>query len=226
MKDQPKFSKSKIDHSLSVIKAAVNAIPVAGGPIGSLLSDYLPSTVEKRKTEFLINLGKDLESVEERLQNDFVSKDYFLSTFMQAFRRAIENHQDEKVTAFRAIIVNSAIDQSPKEDEIASFISITDRLTALHIKLLKILADPQKAVDANEQAKIRFESISMGGLSTLFQMLLSDYPVDLVDVSFRDLYNMGLQNTERGGVTMTRDGIVSKRTTDFGDRYLRYITLP
>jgi len=226
MNRQPNFSKTKSDHTLSALKAVASAIPYIGGPLGSLLSDYLPDSVEKRKTEFLTKLAEELDVVQDRLQGDFISKDYFISTFMQSFRRAIENHQEEKIGAFRAIIVNAAIDQNPREDEIAIFISITDRLTPLHLKLLKILFDPQRVVDSDEPARLRFESISMGGLSTLFEMLLANYPVDLVSIAFHDLYNMGLQNTERSGVTMTRSGIVAKRTTEFGDRYLNYISLP
>lgn len=226
MTNQPDFSKTKTDHTLSALKAVANTIPYIGGPLGSLLSDYLPDSVEKRKTEFLTKLAQELDAVRDRLQSDFVSKEYFISTFMQSFRRALENHQKEKVEAFRAIIINTALDQNPKEDEIAIFISITDRLTSLHLKLLKILFNPQRAVDSNEAARSRFESISMGGVSTLFEMLLSEYPVDLVNIAFHDLYNMGLQNTERGGVTMSKHGIVAKRTTEFGDRYLNYISLP
>lgn len=227
MTDQPDFSKTNVDHALSVLKAAVNVVPVFGGAVGSLLSDYLPNSVEKRKTEFLTKLVQELEAVQEKLQSDFVSKEYFISTFMQAFRRAIENHQDEKVQAFRAIIVNAAIDPNPKEDEIAAFVNITDRLTPIHLKLLKILANPQVAVDgSSESIKARFESIYTGGMNTLFGMLLPGYPMDLINVAFYDLYIMGLQTTERSIGSMTKQGLVSKRTTDFGDRYLQYISLP
>lgn len=226
MSDQPNFSKTKLDHALSVVKAAANAIPYVGGPLGSLLSDYLPNSVEKRKTEFIGKLGQELESVQDRLQNDVISKEYFISIFMQSFRRAIESSQEEKVGAFRAIIVNTAIDQAPREDEIFAFVNITDRLTPLHIKLLKILANPEQAIENNETAKSGFENVSMGGINTLFELLLSEYPIDLVGVAFYDLYILGLQNTERGGVTMTKSGITSKRTTGFGDRYLQYITFP
>lgn len=226
MSDDLNFSKTKLDHTLSAVKAAVNLIPYAGGPLGSLLSDYLPNSVEKRKTEFLEKLGKELEAVQDRLRTDVVFREYFISTFMQSFRRALENHQEEKVSAFRAIIVNMAIDQNPQEDEVAAFISITDRLTPLHIKLLKILADPQAIIDSNESAKSRFESVYMGGINTLFELLLPEYPTDLVGIALYDLYVSGLQNTERGGVTMSKIGIASKRTTAFGDKYLQYITLP
>lgn len=66
----------------------------------------------------------------------------------------------------------------------------------------------------------------MGGIATLFGMLLSEDPADLVNVAFQDLFNMGLQNTEKGGGTMSKHGIVAKRSTEFEDRYLRYITMP
>ena len=41
------------DHIVNVIKASLSAIPVIGGPISSLVGDYIP----KKKEERLLNLS-------------------------------------------------------------------------------------------------------------------------------------------------------------------------
>jgi len=66
----------------------------------------------------------------------------------------------------------------------------------------------------------------MGGLSILFSSFLPNYSTDIVNAAFNDLYNLGLHNTPELGVTMTKHGILQRRITELGNRYLRYITLP
>ena len=226
MSNGTNFKKTKQDHALAVLKAAVNAIPVAGGPVASLLSDYLPNEVENRKTKLLIQLDEDLKKLEGKFQEETLKKEEFITTFFKSFKKAMETHQKEVIDGYRAIILNSLIDSEPNQDEIAMFIGITERLSPLHIKLLKILDNPEGLVSQNPEVKARFDSLSMGGLSTLFSALLPGYSAEIVDAAFKDLYNLGLHNTPQLRVTMTKHGILQRRITELGDRYLRYITLP
>lgn len=220
------FKKTKQDHVLAVLKAAVSAIPVAGGPIASLLSDYLPNEIEKRKTKLLIQLDDDLKRLKGRFQEVTLKKEEFVTTFFKSFKKAMETHQKEIIDGYRAIILNSLIDSNPNQDEITMFIGITERLTPLHVKLLKILDNPEGIVSQNPEAKAHFDSLSLGGLSTLFSVLLSDYPMEIIDIAFKDLYNLGLHDTPQLRVTMTKHGILQRRISKLGNRYLRYITLP
>jgi len=130
------FKKTKHDHTLAILKAAVSAIPVAGGPVASLLSDYLPNEVEHRKTRLLTQLDKDLKILEGKYNAETLTRAEFLTIFFKSFKKAMETHREEIIDAYRAIILNSLIDSTPDQDEIALFIGITERLSPIHVKLL------------------------------------------------------------------------------------------
>ena len=217
--------KNKNDHAVSLVKAVLSTAPFTGG-IASLISDYLPNSVEKRKAELLIKLSKDLENLENRYNEDTLKKDYFISTFIAASKGVIENHDQEKVNAFRAIILNTLIAENPKEDEVAMFIGMTQRLTPLHIKLLKILRDPKLEIEKDPEKKSKMDAVYSGGISTLTSLIIPQYSEDLVKIAFQDLYNMGLHSTSSWGGTMSAHGITQKRTSEFGDKYIDFITLP
>lgn len=42
--------RERVNHFLAIIKAGISAIPFAGGPISSLLGDYLPSSMNTAET--------------------------------------------------------------------------------------------------------------------------------------------------------------------------------
>jgi len=67
------ISKTKSDHALVIFKAAVSATPVVGGPIASLISDYIPSATEKslnRAAELLKKRLKEFEDTERVNENE------------------------------------------------------------------------------------------------------------------------------------------------------------
>ena len=228
-KDKPSSpdisKKSKTDHALSGLKALLSTAPFTGG-LASLMNDYIPDSIEKRARELLMQLNEDFKSLEERYNEEVLTKDYFITTFLTAFKQAVETHQEEKINAFRAIILNTLLISEPNEDEIAFFINITQRLTPIHIKLLRIFSNPQSSLDNNPEAKSKLQNISMGGLSSLTLALLPGYDDNLIENAFKDLYNMGFHTTSSYRTTMTGHGITQKRTSEFGDRYLQFITLP
>jgi hypothetical protein len=41
------MKKTAGDHALAVIKAGLNAVPVVGGSIASLIGDYIPTATQK-----------------------------------------------------------------------------------------------------------------------------------------------------------------------------------
>jgi hypothetical protein len=49
---------------------------------------------------------------------------------------------------------------------------------------------------------------------------------DFYDQIAKDLFARGLTNLESLHVTLTAPGALSKRTTDIGDRFVRFITSP
>jgi len=71
------------------VKAALNAIPVVGGAIASLTSDYVPLSTQKsieRATELL---RSHLTRLEERLDAEAVDKDEFAELFKSCYHAII-----------------------------------------------------------------------------------------------------------------------------------------
>ena len=60
------MAKSKTDHAVAFIKAGISGIPVFGGPIASLISDYLPLAIER-------SVGRAIEQCCHRL-NELASR--------------------------------------------------------------------------------------------------------------------------------------------------------
>lgn len=219
------LSSSKADKAFNIVKAVAGLEPITGF-FATLVNDFIPSEVSKRRDALLLRLEEDFKNLSDRINNEMISKPYFISIFMQSFRSAMATEKQEKIDSYRAIILNTLIAQNPDTDSLEMMIKITDSLTPLHIKLLKVFNNPQIYLDNNPDAKTRFGNIYMGGLSHLVRACFPSYPQDLISVALKDLESIGLGNGLNGGATMTVQGILQSRLTDFGRRYLTFITPP
>ncbi len=227
MESSGKLKKTKSDHAMSVLKAALNLLP-PGSAVASIIDDYIPTSLEKRHTALLIQLQKDIEALEGKFSKEVLTREYFITTFIEAFRNARVTHSKEKIDAFRAIILNTLIVKEPKEDEIAVMVNLVTRFTPLHIKLLRIFEDPRKALENNSDVKSRFETASMGSIKNLISNLLPEYQGALVETVTEDLINAGLLNLAAKGTStmMTGHGVLEGRLSDFGKLFVSYIKLP
>ncbi len=219
------LSSSKADKAFNIVKAVAGLEPITGF-LATLVNDFIPSEVSKRRDALLLRLEEDFKNLSDRINNEMISKPYFISIFMQSFRSAMATEKQEKIDSYRAIILNTLIAQNPDTDSLEMMIKITDSLTPLHIKLLKVFNNPQIYLDNNPDAKTRFGNIYMGGLSHLVRACFPSYPQDLISVALKDLESIGLGNGLNGGATMTVQGILQSHLTDFGRRYLTFITPP
>jgi hypothetical protein len=71
------MTHSAKDHALAIIKAGINLIPVVGGPIASLIGDYVPTSTQaviERSTELL---AQKLDALKDRIDLEAVNKDDF-----------------------------------------------------------------------------------------------------------------------------------------------------
>jgi hypothetical protein len=100
---------------------------------------------------------------------------------------------------------------------------LIDRLTPTHVALLALLHDPRK----NPTVMQRMRGISMGGI---MQVIVAAYPElqgrnELVGLIWYDLESAGLIGRGNAlNVTMTGSGMLERRTTPFGDRFLSFIS--
>ncbi|WP_147568386.1 hypothetical protein [Desulfovibrio sp. 3_1_syn3] len=76
----PPKSLDKKDYALAAAKAGVSSIPVAGAALNELLAALITPSLEKRKYDWLAEVGQGLRDIESRLSSleDLQSKNNFV----------------------------------------------------------------------------------------------------------------------------------------------------
>lgn len=218
---------SPVEHILNAFKAVMATAPFCGG-IASLMSDYIPSSKQKRLDEFSRRVAQDLEELQEQVEANKILTDEFAYTFEKCFRGAAENYQKEKLEAFRGILINSALGSDLAEDEKDYFLNLVNTLSVLHIRILRFTANPTEYLRANNipEQNIR------GGFSQFFPVAISGVNVEIIKSAFGELYQYGFFDTDKSifdtmtsgqGLDLLGNG---SRVTEFGSRFINFCTSP
>ena len=111
----PIQSKGDVAHTLA--KAGLSAIPVVGGPAVELFQYLIQPPLEKRRGEWMAQVGEKLQELEAKgLKLDELQKnEEFVSAVMHASQIALRTHQAAKLDALRNAIINVAKGQAPDE---------------------------------------------------------------------------------------------------------------
>lgn len=215
------------DHVRAIGVAAVSAIPIIGGPLATLIQEYVPATMQKRQATILKTLSDELKRLESRINDEKFRSEAFNLTFIKTAKLMLVEQNEEKLEAFKAIILNDAI-TSEENFEKEFFVAITNSLTGNHIRVLKILENPEKFVNNDSELSKRFENIYMGGLGSLLELPMRPLVRGHLEAILDDLHQKGLCSIGRNGyaITTTKSGILQKKTTDIGERYIKFITAP
>jgi hypothetical protein len=224
--EQPKAGAGDVAHAL--VRAGLGAIPVAGAAATELLNAIVTPPLERRRNEWMQRVGAALRNLEEQRGvnlEDLQNNDGFLDVTMHASQVALRNSQEEKLRALRNAILNSALPSPPEESLQQMFIDFVDSLTVWHLKLLDLLQGPEQWATRHHHT---FHSLSAGGFSAIIE---SAYPElrrrrDFYDQLGKDLTFRGLTHTDNFQVTMTGSGLMQKRTTNMGDKFLQFISNP
>lgn len=210
----PEQAKGDVAHTLA--KAGLSAIPVVGGPAVELFQYLIQPPLEKRRGEWMAQVGEKLQELEtEGLKLDELQKnEEFVSAVMHASQIALRTHQAAKLDALRNAIINVAKGQAPDEALQNVFLNLVDSFTELHLRILKVFQAPTPP-----------PNMGMGGLSNVLEHNIPELRGnrELYDQLWKDLYSRGLVNTDGLHVTMTENGLGQKRTTAIGDAFLKFI---
>src|SRR3981081_2827213 len=120
------------DAGLVVAKTLINAIPVLGGSLASLV-EFIPTANQRNTQQAIRFLGERLANLETRIDVDAVDKEEF-SEFFQSFSRTMgRTHRDEKLRAAANILANFLLkpgDQAKVSyDELDHLIRCVDALS-------------------------------------------------------------------------------------------------
>ncbi|MDO6514051.1 hypothetical protein [Neptuniibacter sp. 2_MG-2023] len=211
-----------------VTRAALSGVPALGGALAEAFNSLIEPPMARRKTEWM---GQVTEAINELYEKGFVTEqdlqenEKFFTTLVHASNVAIKNHEQEKLDALRNAVLNSALPGAPDDTLQQLFLNLIDSCTSWHIALLKLFQGPEQWAQENNH---KFPSWSMGGITTVIE---SAYPElrgeqDLYRLVWQELYRNGLFNTDGLGTTMTANGMLSKRTTAIGDKFVAFISPP
>lgn len=211
-----------------VARAALQAVPTFGGPLAEAFSALIKPPMARRKTEWMIQVTDALNQLFEKgvlTQEDLQTNEKFFTTLVHASGVAIRNHEKEKLEALRNAVVNSALPGAPDDTLQQLFLNLIDSCTSWHIALLKLFQGPERWA---AEHGYKFPSWSAGDLNAVIE---SAYPSlvgqqELYRLVWQELFRSGLLNTDGFGGTMTVSGMLSKRTTPIGDKFLAFISKP
>jgi hypothetical protein len=213
------------EHLLNILKAGLSTAPFCGG-IASLMTDYIPTSKQKRIEEFVALIAKDLDKLQKQVNENLILTDDFAFIFEKCFRGAAENYQKEKLQSFRGILINSAIGYNLKEEEKEYYLNLVTTLSTLHIKILKFMAMPLEYL---EDEGISKEKIN-GGFSQFFPIAMPGVNVEVIKSVFGDLYQYGFINTDKSIFSMVTSGqgldLLGDRVSVLGKQFTNFCRVP
>lgn len=215
--ETPATTKGDAAHALA--KAGLSVIPGIGGPAVELFQYLVQPPLERRRVEWMATVGEKLKELENRGIDikGLGQKEEFISAVMHASQIALRTHQDQKREALRNAVFNVAAGQSPGEALEHMFFEWIDSLSLLHLQILRLFQSPTPP-----------PGMSMGGLGTVLEYNMPQLRGNrhVYDLVWRDLYSRGLVNTDGLHATMSGHGLASKRTSEIGDAFLRFVSEP
>lgn len=217
--------ETKNDIAYGVAKAAFGSIPIVGAAASELLQLLVISPVEKRRNEWMIEVGEKLKQLEEKGELDLdklANNDVFIDVVLQTTQLALRTSEKEKIQYFKNIILNSAVEENPNITEVQIFLNFISTFTVWHMKILKLFDNPEDWFKKNEKSMPSYFS------ADLSNVLVEAYPElsgkrELYDLIWEDLSRAGLHNTSGLHTKMTGSGLMVSRTTTFGKEFLEFI---
>ena len=216
------------DYTFALTKGGLGAIPIVGSIASELLGLLVTPPLEKRRQNWMTEVGTKLKELEENNKIDLstlADNEQFIDTVLVATTLALKTCEEEKIKAFKNAILNTALGESADKTKGQIFLNLLDSFTVWHIKILHLIDNPTKWFENAGQTPPSFYMGSLSSvLTTAFPTLSGQQ--ELVDVIWRDLHDNGFHNTSGLMTTMSGNGLLANRTTQLGQEFLKFISSP
>jgi hypothetical protein len=240
--------QDKGDAAYAAGRALMSAIPVAGGAAVELFQFIITPPIERRRNQWMKEIGQAVRDLEQNKGIDIEqlkSNDVFVDTLLQASQIALRNSLQEKISALKNAVMNSALPHPIEQTLQQMFLDWIDTFTIWHLKILILMDNPELGakLSSNQEDKvdmdeIRNQWIAEGGdpqspardRGSFVFFIEAVYPELKERKSFypqivRDLYNHGLISVENLE-TIGWDRILAKRITELGTQFLMFVKEP
>jgi len=222
----PKRGKDDIAHAGA--RALLSTIPLVGGAAVELFQFVVTPPLEKRRDEWMEEVGKSLADLEatrdtnlEKLQND----DTFIDVALIATQIALRNSQAEKLRALRNAVLNAALPSPPDRSLQEMFLAFVDIFTVWHIRLLSLFANQNEW--ANKTGKT-LPGLYPGGVYIFIESVFPDLEgrQSFYEQIWRDLHIRGLVTPESLQSLDISEAFAPRRVSDLGRKFLKFISEP
>lgn len=205
-------SRTAADHGYAAIRAAISAIPLAGGPAVEILTAVIRAPIERRRDEWMGAVSDALIALdrENRIDLAALSNDHqFIDAILEATRIALRTSKEEKLAALRNAVLNSALKSEPDTTIREILLNIIDGLTPVHIEFLRVHG---------------YSSSSTDGGFAFGVPVLKNSPL-LYHTIWKDLSDRGLIESNAPIPSEEHRTVYCKRT-ELGERLLKFISRP
>jgi len=217
------MTNTKDDLVLSVIKAGISAVPYVGGPIASLISDYVPLSSERSIQVAVELLTKRLEKLEGRIDPSSVNRDEFSELFKSCYLVIVRTHQKSKLNAATALIANILLQEGDEEklsyNELDHFVRALNALSIGAIEVIGYVYE-MAVEDKNPNLGTKPYSFNFERLTSK----MSNSPPSLVLGLVSELNSLGFLHMPGGVAVRTKDyGNYDIEMTLIGYMFVRYL---
>jgi hypothetical protein len=143
------IDKTAGDYVYAAVKAGLASIPVGGGAASELFAVVITPPLEKRRDEWMREVGEGLRRLEQEREIDLAAlaeNDQFVDIVMSASAAALKTSSQRKREALKNAVLNVASDNSPEESLAQVFVQLVDQFTEWHLKILKLFQNPRAHV--------------------------------------------------------------------------------
>lgn len=217
------MSKTKTDHALVIIKAGISAVPGVGGPIASLIGDYIPTATQRSIDMAITLLKRRLEELKNRIDAEAVNKDEFAELFKSCYLSIVRTHRKSKIRAATALLSNLLLKDGDPEKltytELDHYARCIENLSSGAIEVLGVVV---RAAKESGKEDLEFESFRMN-FGDLQERIPAISPFLLMGlVGELDAANL-LHRSNTPTIKTTNYGNYPIELTPIGTRFAKYL---
>ncbi len=159
------------DHALAILKAGLNAVPIVGGSIASLIGDYIPSSTQRALQAAVEELKERLAKLENRIDAESVDREQFAELFKSSYLILVRTHDPRRRHAVVALITNALLRDGDSEKlpftELDHFVRCLEILSTGALDVVKQAVSMARERRSSHLDKRSFR-FSFGDLETRF----------------------------------------------------------
>jgi hypothetical protein len=129
--------------AVAVVKAGLSAIPVLGGPLASLVGDYIAASTQRRIEAALEELRQRVDTLGARVDVESVDKEDFAELFKASYSQLVRSHTRSKTSASLGVLLNLLLApgdaQKLSYDELDHFSRCIDMLSRGALQILPFI---------------------------------------------------------------------------------------